>query len=113
MRSVLAQHQYYLDEIAYFQSVQAIPGIGQFAADQFDEYTTAGQIGADFTALINALIAVRDQVIADMPTGGAGGDWLLEREIDGVTGVLSDRMLTPAQTAALRTALAAVVATVD
>lgn len=105
--SVLAHLEHIRNAITYFEGVAATPGISAYATDQ---YGSGYAIGPDFTAFITALEAVRDWIVANFPTDGS--DYLLEKQI-GPDGAVTVRQFAPAQTAALRTLLDTLVATVE
>lgn len=93
--------------IEQWESAAALPGIGQFAKDQFDD--PALDIGAEFTAMVNAAKAVRDWVVANFPKDAGGKMSYRTLNLDGS---ISVDAFTPGQTTGLRTQLDAFIATV-
>ncbi len=61
------------DAIDLWASVRELPGIAQYAKDQFDD--PALDIAAEFTAMEAAAIDLRDWIFTDFPT--ASGAWLV------------------------------------
>lgn len=85
----------------------AIQGLAAYAADQENDINY--DVVAEFTAMRNALIAVRDRIVADLPTAtGKLAVYTLAAD-----GALVPDTFTPAQTANLRTALNNFVATIS
>lgn len=106
----------YLDTLvrdkAYFESVASTPGLGAYAAAQYDGYT----IGADFLAFINEIDACITWIVTNLPTSdpdAQGNSWLLVERRDPVTGMQIIRTFSSAQTATLRTALNSLIAMVE
>lgn len=106
----------YLDSLvrdkAYFENVALTPGIGAYAADQYDGYS----IGADFTAFIAEIEACITWIVTALPTSdpdGQGNTWLLVERRDALTGAKTIRTFSSAQTAGLRTVLDSLAAMVE
>lgn len=93
--------------IEVWDAAKAVPGIAAYAQAQYDDATL--DIAAEFTAMLTAAQAVRDWVIANVPTDASGWVLLHKYEIDGAITV---RQFTPAQTAGLRTALDSFIVTI-
>jgi len=106
---------YVLDTLAYlvsalniFNAAKTVPGIGQYAKDQFDD---AGlDIVAEANTMIAAIESARDAIISAIPNDGT---YMLMRQKPDVNGAIVDRTFTPAQSAGLQTALNAVIATIS
>ena len=93
--------------IERWTEIAATPGIGAYAQDQ--ENDPAYNVATEFTAMLNAARAARDRIIADLPKAPGGEIAIHTLAADGAT---STRAFTPAQTANLRTDLAAFIATI-
>ena len=91
--------------LATFQVVSGLPGIADYANAQLGQ-----DVVADFTAMSDATAAARNWIITAIPKD-AGGFLLLET-IDA-NGVRTERNFTSAQTEGLRTALDALIATIE
>lgn len=89
------------------QAARNTPGIQAFAQAQYD--SVGLDIAAEFTAMVAALDAARNQITATFPVDGSG--FLIQQQFAG-DGSLSVRTFTPAQTATLQTLLTALVATI-
>jgi len=87
------------------QVVRALDGIGQYAVAQLGQ-----DVANDFQAMVTELTACRDLIMAAIPKDENG--YLLIETMDA-TGNRIERSFTTAQTAALRTALDALIATVE
>ena len=99
--------QNYKSAIEQWEAAAALPGIGQFAKDQFDDQ--ALNIGAEFTAMVNAAKAARDWIVTNFPKDAGGKMSYRTLNADGS---MSVDAFTPAQTAGLRTELDNFIATV-
>jgi hypothetical protein len=98
--------------IERFTTISAIPGLGAYVQDQ--EADGAYNVGAEFTAMRNAAIAVRDRIIAEMPkatapAGVVGRIAIYTLETDGG---MTTAVFTSAQTANLRVDLETFIATI-
>ena len=92
----------------------AVPGLQAYAADQH-ESVPGYNILAEITIARNALIVVRDRIINDLPratqpVGVAGNVAVIMVAADGTQTFMS---FTPAQTAPLRTDLAAFISAIS
>lgn len=90
------------------QSAAATEGIAAYAQEQIDDVTI--DIVAEFTAMMAQITATIDWVVANFPKDGSG--FLLAKTLMS-NGRTQDRQFNPAQTATLRTALDALIATID
>lgn len=90
-------------------ALQSVPGIKAYADSQFIADTDF-DISVEFTSVRSAIADVILWVTTNIPKS-AGNRWLEIEEI--VSGRLVERMLTPVQTAGLRTELDALTATID
>jgi hypothetical protein len=99
---------YLADARAVFVAAQAVPGIGPFAQDQCND--PALNIGAEFTAMMTALDALRASINTQFPKDGSG--YLLFVTLDA-NGRYVYRQLTPAQTATIRTNMTTFIGTID
>lgn len=88
--------------LSRLNEIRAIPGIGQYAKDQYDDQTY--DIALEFTAMTAALQSVVTWVQTNMPADGSG--YLLLWKWTEV------RMFSPAATAGLRTELDALIVTI-
>jgi hypothetical protein len=93
--------------------IAASPGIGPYAQDQ--ENDPGYNVAAEFTAMRNAAIAVRDRIIADIPkatapAGVAGRIAIHTLEADGG---LTTAIFTPAQTLQLQADLNSFIAAIS
>lgn len=91
---------------AVLAQVQSIPGIAQYARDQFDDATF--DVAAEFLAARNAIQAVATQIETDLPVNGG---FLQTHSFAG--GAYTPRTFTPAQTASLKATLDTVAALVS
>ena len=81
--------------------VATLPGIGDYAQTQFGDVTY--DVAAEFTAMLNALTAIKNWLVANIP----------QNAVTIVNGVLTGATYTPAQTAALRTLVSQAQATIE
>jgi hypothetical protein len=86
----------------------SLPGIGAYAEDQLGDATD--DIAAEFTAMMDAIDAAGAWIITNFPKDGSG--YLLAETLTA-QGAHVERAFTSAQTAALRTLLTALEATID
>lgn len=92
---------------AQFATAAALPGMQQYAKDQFNDQTY--DVGAAFTAMQNAIQAVIDWITANYPVDATG--YLLTEKFGA--GGFAVRSFTPAQTAGLQTVLNNLAATIS
>lgn len=100
------------EDLSYFNSIASTPGLTQYARDQYADQGM--DIVADFNAMMNAITNTINWIVSALPKApadGQGNEYLLLKTIDA-TGVRSDRLFTPAQTAGLRTQLDSIIATI-
>lgn len=92
--------------------LSATPGLAAYASDQEDDL--AYDVSVEFSQMRNALVAVRDRIINDLPkaTAPAGVVGMLAVYALTPTGDLVSSIFTPAQTATLRADLDVFVASV-
>jgi hypothetical protein len=90
------------------QRLAAVPGLQAYAQSQVNN--TGLDLAAEFTAMRTQLDATTAWVVANFPKDANG--FLLAQTI-GADGRQVDRVFTAAQTAALRTVLDALIATID
>ncbi len=74
-----------------WQQVAALPGIVAYAKAQWDDPEL--DIAAEFTAMVNAATALRDNIFSTFPK--QGGIWLVHSYDEA--GVPTDAVFTPAQ----------------
>lgn len=60
--------------IGDFDAAAVVPGIAQYARDQFDDQTL--DVAAEFATMRSATVSLRDWITASFPAG-AGGAWLV------------------------------------
>lgn len=102
---ILGIHRRAVSSDAKLATLAATPGLGDYAKAQFNN---AGyDIAADFTALRNALQAVRDSIESTIPKDDGATPYFLVHRF--VSNAVVARTFTPAQTASLRTLLQTVV----
>jgi len=89
-----------------FNEIKATPGIAAYAQEQFED------IGLDIVAEFNTMIAAIDSVVSWISTNFPDDGTYILKDILTPTGV-SVRTFTPGQTAGLRDALTALIATID
>lgn len=89
-------------------AIAALPGIATYARDQINEPGT--DIVAEFQTMTAAIGTTIDWITANFPKDGSG--YLLATQFDA-QGRTVDRMFSTAALGALRTQLAALVATID
>lgn len=92
--------------IARFNTLKSTPGLAEYAKAQNDDPTY--EVGAEFAAMLVALTLLASQIESDFPKDGNG---FLLAQTFGASGPV-DRAFTPAQTAAIRNRLNAVVASI-
>lgn len=96
---------------AIFNTVAATPGILQYAKDQYNNQSLS--ISTQFTNMISAIDAAATQIAGDIPKGTAGqGGWMLTQKF-AADGSVSVRAFSSVETAAIVTALNALVATIS
>ena len=88
--------------------ISALPGIGQYARDQLDDQTI--NIGAEFTAMRNEAISLRDWIVANFPTHNPSGAWLVA-SYDG-TGLEVPLVFTTTDLNGFRTRALSLIATI-
>jgi len=88
--------------LSAFNAISALPGIGAYAQMQYGSPTPAYDIGASFTAMVDAFQAIVTWLEANIPANS----------ITITNGSLVGAFYTPAQTAPLLTLINAAVATV-
>ena len=93
--------------IEVWDSVSSLSGIAAYARDQEDDQTY--NVVAEFLAMRNGAVAVRDWVITNFPKSAGG---FIEKDTLESDGAISVRVFTPAQTAGLQTALADLIAAI-
>jgi isoaspartyl peptidase/L-asparaginase-like protein (Ntn-hydrolase superfamily) len=98
---ILDIHRRMTNADARLASAAAVSGIGEYAAEQ----TGVANIATEFTALRNAIQAVRDHVESAIPKDGSG--YFLVNQF--VNHVITPRQFTPANTATLRNLLQTVI----
>ena len=94
--------------IELWDSTSGIPGMQQYARDQEDDQ--AYDVVAEFLAMRNAAVAVRDEVINVFPTSAGG---FIEKDTYELDGAITVRVFTNVQTASLQTLLTTLAATID
>jgi hypothetical protein len=94
--------------ISMLQEDASVPGIAAYAQQQFND--PAYNVGAEFTAMVNALQAVVAWVVNNFPKDANG--FLLSHTINA-NGSRTPRVFTPAQTAGLTTALNNAIVTIS
>lgn len=57
-------------------TISALPGIVQYARDQFDNQTL--NVGAEFTAMVTAATSLRDWIFNAFPKDATSGAWLVD-----------------------------------
>lgn len=92
--------------VTLWDSLAATPGLVQYARDQYNDQTL--DIVAEFQAMRAAVIGLRNWIFANIPKDANDVPLLQTLNADGT---LSDRTVTPAQTAGFRTQAQAVLAT--
>lgn len=96
------------DAIIEWNAIRQLPGIGQYAKDQFNDQ--ALDVVAEFTTMREAAIDVRDWVINTFPVSDPGG--FLERVMLESDGSITTRTFSVLLTEPLRTKLDALILTV-
>jgi hypothetical protein len=91
--------------LSVFQEVSALPGIAAYAQEQLGE-----DVSADFAAMSSATQAARNWIVTALPKDGDG--YLLLETMDA-SGNRTERTFGTAATAGLRTALDALIATIE
>lgn len=99
---------YLADARQVFVASRTVPGIGPFAQEQCND--PALDIAAEFTAMMSALDTALASIVSGFPKDGSG--YLLYTTFDA-NGRYVYRQLNPAQTAAIRTNLTALVAAIN
>jgi len=90
-------------------TLAAVPGLGAYAQAQFGDGTL--NIQAEWVAMRDAIDQFISWVSTNTPKDTVSGRWILVDEI--VDGLRVDRSFTSAATATMRTALDALIATID
>lgn len=92
---------------AVFNSAKQVPGITQYAKDQFNDQNL--NVVQTFNVMLGTIGVVISEIQSTYPVDGNG--WLLERKfsVDG----FNTRSFTPAQTVNLRSKLTDLIATID
>jgi len=103
---VLALFDRLVEAKAVFDAVAATSGIVQYAKDQFDNPTL--DIVAEFTAMSAAVDAAGTAIFNDFPKDG--NNWLLAEKL--TASGRTQRSFTSVETAAMRTALDTLIATI-
>lgn len=91
-----------------FDAAAAVPGIAQYARDQFSDQSL--DIGAEFAAMRSAAVSLRDWVTGAFPVG-AGGAWLVHTY--NSSGQPTALIFTQAQLSAFVTQADALLATIS
>jgi hypothetical protein len=89
---------------AQFSEAAALPGMGAYAEDQLGRGVTQ-----EFADMLAAIDAAADWIIANMPSSGG----YLQTETLNADGSRTERTFPTSQTGGLRTALDALIATID
>lgn len=92
--------------IEIFDVVSATSGMQQYARDQQDDQ--AYDVVAEFLAMRNASVAVRDWVINNFPTVGG----FIQKDTYETDGSITVRVFTSIETAGLQTVLTTLVGTI-
>lgn len=87
--------------IPVFQDIAALPNIGPYVQDQFGDANY--NVATEFSAMVNALVSLRNWLQTNIPANA----------VSIVNGQLTGNTYTPAQTATLRSLVAAAQATID
>lgn len=95
--------------IVRWQSAAETPGIVAYAREQVDN--PALDIVAEFNAMVNAAIALRDWIVANFPKDAASGAWLVATF--GSDGRPTSLTFTTAQLAQFRTNVGTFTATIS
>jgi hypothetical protein len=95
------------DQKVALQAIAALPGIGAYAQAQLNDNTL--NVATEFNAMISAMDAVRDWVIANFP---ASGGYIQAQQLQA-NGRTSDRQFTTVMLANYRTQLDALIATIN
>lgn len=90
-----------------FSQVAAIPGIAAYAQAQFNDPTY--DVAAEFTAMVNAVQAVVDWVVANFPKDAGG---FVEAYTLAANGDRTSATFTPAQTSGLTAAINTVITSI-
>ena len=102
--NVLGYLDFLTDRDSQLGEVAATPGIQQYARDQFDNQ--AFDIVTEFTTMRAAVIATRDWLVTNIPTGA-------NQVVTIAGGVAVYRVFTDVETAGLRTEIDALLLTID
>lgn len=94
--------------ITVLNDAAAIPGVEQYARDQFDN--PSFDIAAEFTAMVNAITTLRDWIFANFPKDTGSGAWLAQSFNNA--GVATELPFTTADLVDYRTNADAVIATI-
>jgi len=98
----IALHERLISDRARFLAIAAIPGISAYAQSQENDNTY--NAATEFTAMTNAIAAVRDWLIANVSTTG----W-----VTFATSGVSTKTFSTAATAGLRTQLNSLIAAIS
>ena len=91
-----------------WQTLGSVPGLAAYAQEQYGDGSL--DIVAEYMAMRNAAIALRDWIFSNIPRDAGSGAVLLE-QIDQ-NGNIIDLTVTPAQSAGFRTEADAFIATI-
>ena len=91
-----------------FARYTVVPGLVAYVREQVND--TSIDIVAEYQTMLEQISAVRNWIMTNFPKDASG--YLLYHQF-GADGRIVQRTLTPAQTAGLRTQLAALIATID
>jgi hypothetical protein len=97
------------EAITTWATLASTPGIGAYAQEQYGNGTL--DIAAEFTAMRNAAITLRDWIGANFPKDATSGAWLVH-SYDTTSAVPTELTFTSAVTAQFRTNADAFTATV-
>jgi len=103
----LAVIQHFATVIPILDTLSVTPGIVEYAHTQFND--NAYDIVAEFTAMRNAMVSTRNNLIAMFPKDGNG--FLLYQTVNA-SGILSNRTFTAAEVAPAVVLIDAVIATI-
>jgi hypothetical protein len=95
--------------IARWQTIAAMPGIGAYAQAQFGSGSL--DVAAEFSAMRNAAIALRDWISANFPKDAGSGAQIAQ--VWNPDGSVTNLTFTSAQLAQFRTEAASFVATIS
>lgn len=93
--------------IEVWDAVSSLPGLVQFAKDQENDQTY--DVVAEFLAMRNAAVAVRDWIITNFPVAGG----FIQKDTLELDGAITVRQFTTVQTVGLQTTLATLTAAIE